>query len=205
MIGKGILKGIFVTLRHFFVTYIDDLKHKIKRTNKADLTKIKSSATSTGLFTIEYPEQQLIPPEEFRVIPFLIYENSEEGEKKYRCTACGICAKVCPTQCIWITRKKDAETGKPIAQSEEFYIDLDKCMNCGSCAEFCPFDAIKMDHDFEISTYERGETHIHSKDQLGKPLDYYAKIRPDNFRREEEARAIKAGVNKPEIGINEQS
>jgi NADH-quinone oxidoreductase subunit I len=120
---------------------------------------------------------------------------NEESEKKYRCTACGICSKVCPTQCIWITRKKDSETGKPIPQSEEFYIDLDKCMNCGSCAEFCPFDAIKMDHDFEISTYERGTTHIYSKDQLGKPLDYYAKIRPENYRREEEARSIKAGVN----------
>jgi NADH-quinone oxidoreductase subunit I len=147
------------------------------------------------LFTIQYPEQQITPPEEFRVIPFLIYELDEAGRRKYRCTACGICAKVCPTQCIWITRNSDEVTGKPIPQSKEFYIDIDKCMNCGSCAEFCPFDAIKMDHDFEISTYERGSTRIYPKPQLGKTLDYYAKIRPENNKREEAARKLKAGVN----------
>lgn len=159
------------------------------------MTKIRSSAETTGLFTIQYPEQQIVPPEEFRVIPFLVYELNEANERKYRCTACGICSKVCPTQCIWITRKKDEVTGKPIPQSEEFYIDIDKCMNCGSCAEFCPFDAIKMDHDFEISTYERGESRIYSKEKLGKPLDYYAKIRPVNFKIEEDERKMKAGVN----------
>ena len=174
------------------MTYIDDIKTRLQRVPRKDVTKIRSSAEATGLFTIQYPEIQIAPSEEYRMIPFLVYELNETNERKYRCTACGICSKVCPTQCIWITRKKDEVTGKPVPQSEEFYIDIDKCMNCGSCAEFCPFDAIKMDHDFEISTYERGETRIYSKEKLGKPLDYYAKIRPDNFRIEEEERKQKA-------------
>ena len=40
-------------------------------------------------------------PERFRYIPMLIWdtENNED-----LCTACGICAKVCPPQCIWIVR-----------------------------------------------------------------------------------------------------
>ncbi len=195
IIGTGILKGISVTLTHFFKTYSDDFQNWIKKVSKRDLIQYRSSAQATGLFTIEYPEHQLIPPEEYRMIPFLVYEPGENGERKYRCTACGICSKVCPTQCIWITRKKDESTGKPIPQSEEFYIDIDRCMNCGSCAEFCPFDAIKMDHDFEISTYERGTKRIFPKQRLGKPLDYYAKIRPENYRIEEEERKQKAGVN----------
>lgn len=192
IIGKGILKGLTVTLNHFFMTYVDDLKNKIKRLTKEELTAAKSSADATGLFTIQYPEQQLHPSEEYRMIPFLVYELDDSGQKKYRCTSCGICSKVCPTQCIWITRKKDAVSGKPIPQSEDFFIDIDKCMNCGFCAEFCPFDAIKMDHDFEVSTYERGVTRIFNKEKLGKPLEYYAKIRPDNFRIEEEERKQKA-------------
>jgi len=195
LIGKGILKGLFVTLNHFFMTYIDDIKTRLQRVPRKDVTKIRSSAEATGLFTIQYPEIQIAPSEEYRMIPFLVYELTETNERKYRCTACGICSKVCPTQCIWITRKRDEVTGKPVPQSEEFYIDIDKCMNCGSCAEFCPFDAIKMDHDFEISTYERGETRIYSKEKLGKPLDYYAKIRPVNFKLEEDERKLKAGVN----------
>lgn len=192
IVGKGVFKGLLVTLDHFFMTYIDDIKTRIKGLTKDEITKARSSANATGLFTIEYPEQQLVPPEEYRMIPFLIYELNETGGRDYRCTACGICTKVCPTQCIWITRKKDEETGRPIPQSEYFFIDIDKCMNCGFCAEFCPFDAIKMNHDFEVSTYERGSSRIYDKEKLGKPLDYYAKIRPINYGLEEEERKLKA-------------
>jgi NADH-quinone oxidoreductase subunit I len=194
MNGFGIFKGLLVTLKHFFATYFVDLKAGKKRYNTPQGIKSRSSAKTDGIFTVQYPEEQIQPPEEFRVIPFLVYETDESGGKKYRCTACGICAKVCPTQCIWITRKKDEVTGRPVPQSQEFYIDIDKCMNCGSCAEFCPFDAIKMDHDFEIATYDRGETHIYNKEKLGKPLEYYAKIRPVNFAAEEAVRKSKETV-----------
>ena len=197
LIGKGILKGLGVTLKHFFMTYVDEIRNKVKGLSIEELTLEKSSAQATGIFTIQYPEQQLLPPEEYRSIPFLIYELDENEQRKYRCTACGICSKVCPTQCIWITRKKDEVTGKPVPQSEAFFIDIDKCMNCGFCAEFCPFDAIKMDHDFEISTYERGDSRIFNKERLGKPLDYYAKIRPVNFQHEEEERKQKAASVNP--------
>ena len=192
MNGLGVLKGLWITLKHFFATYLTDLK-------QARQKRKRGLVDSTGLFTVQYPEEVLLPPEEFRVIPFLVYETDENGERKYRCTSCGICSKVCPTQCIFITRKKDPETGRPVPSPEEFYIDTDKCMNCGSCAEFCPFDAIRMDHDFEMATYERGETHIFSKEKLGKSVEYYAKIRPVNFALEEEERKAKAVVNRADV------
>jgi NADH-quinone oxidoreductase subunit I len=185
MNGLGIIKGMAVTIGHFFSTYwaevVSPRKAKFQR----------GTVKSGGLFTVQYPEESVVIPEELRVIPFLVYQLNEFGERKYRCTACGICSKVCPTQCIWITRDQDETTGKPIPASKEFYIDIDKCMNCGSCAEFCPFDAIKMDHDFEISTYIRGETHIYPKEKLGRPLEYYATIRPVNFATEEAERKAK--------------
>ena len=192
MNGLGVLKGLWITLKHFFATYLTDLK-------QARQKRKRGLVDSTGLFTVQYPEEVLLPPEEFRVIPFLVYETDENGARKYRCTSCGICSKVCPTQCIFITRKKDPETGRPVPSPEEFYIDTDKCMNCGSCAEFCPFDAIRMDHDFEMATYERGETHIFSKEKLGKSVEYYAKIRPVNFELEEEERKAKAVVNRADV------
>ena len=69
-------------------------------------------------------------------------------------------------------------------------------MNCGFCAEYCPFDAIKMDHDYELSIYDRASKSIYHKNQLAKPVSYYANIRPLNFSREEmaklEAEAAKA-------------
>jgi NADH-quinone oxidoreductase subunit I len=62
-------------------------------------------------------------------------------------------------------------------------------MNCGFCAEYCPFDAIKMDHDYELSVYDRLEHNIYDKEKLSKPVSYYAEIRPTNYAREEAARA----------------
>jgi NADH-quinone oxidoreductase subunit I len=61
-------------------------------------------------------------------------------------------------------------------------------MNCGLCAEFCPFDAIKMDHDYELASSER---RIYNKELLSKPTKYYESIRPDNARLENAARAAK--------------
>ena len=65
-------------------------------------------------------------------------------------------------------------------------------MNCGFCAEYCPFDAIKMDHDFELASYTRGESHLYGLDKLMKPVSYYESIRPVNASREAAARAEKA-------------
>ncbi|MCJ7723610.1 MAG: hypothetical protein MUP03_05720, partial [Anaerolineales bacterium] len=57
--------------------------------------------------------------------------------------------------------------------------------------EYCPFDAIKMDHDYEIATYNRLKDNIYNKTRLMKPVSYYAGIRPANYKREEEARKAK--------------
>ena len=67
-------------------------------------------------------------------------------------------------------------------------------MNCGFCAEYCPFDAIKMDHDYEISVYDRHASNIYDKEKLSRPVSYYAGIRPVNYQREEAARAEAAAA-----------
>ncbi len=192
MYGWGILKGLGVTLKHFVETFWDDLRWLGKRYFNEEALAVRQGTKARGIFTVQYPEERLTLPEEFRIIPFLVYELDEQGERQYRCTACGICSKACPPQCIWIQRSTDPETGRPIPSPAEFFIDIDLCMNCGFCAEFCPFDAIKMDHDFELSSYDRQTAHIYNKEQLSKPVSYYASIRPTNYAREEEARAAKA-------------
>lgn len=170
-------------------TYLDDIVWFGRRYYTREGLQRRMSTEARGIFTVQYPEEKIPVPEEFRFIPFLIYEENELGEKKDRCTSCGICAKVCPPQCIWIVRTNDPETGRPIPEPAEFYIDVDICMNCGFCAEYCPFDAIKMDHDYELSVYDRQTKNIFDKDRLSKPLSYYAQIRPTNYATEEAARA----------------
>jgi NADH-quinone oxidoreductase subunit I len=189
MDGLGILKGMGVTLKRFIDTYIEDIKWLGKRYYTREGLAYRTSYKSNGVFTVQYPEEKLPVPEEFRFVPFLVYEIGPNGEKVDRCTSCGICAKVCPPQCIWIVRTNDPQTGRPVPEPKEFYIDVDICMNCGLCAEYCPFDAIKMDHDFELSVYDRHAKNIYDKEKLSKPVTYYASIRPVNYNREEAARA----------------
>ncbi len=199
MFGLGVFKGLGITFKHFINTFIDDLKYFPSSTyNKEAFAKRQSPEGTGGLFTVEYPEVKLNIPENFRFIPFLVtdYDVSKddadydwtESLAQNRCTSCGICSKVCPPQCIWIVRTNDPKTGKPIPQPADFYIDIDICMNCGYCAEFCPFDAIRMDHDFELADYEREVGHIHDIKRLIKPVSYYASIRPTWNAKEEEAR-----------------
>lgn len=189
MDGLGILKGLGVTLRRFIGTYIDDIKWLGKRYYTEDGIRHRMSKEASGVFTVQYPEEKIPVPEEFRFIPFLVYEEREDGSIFHRCTSCGICAKVCPPQCIWIVRTTDPKTGRPVPEPAEFYIDVDICMNCGYCAEYCPFDAIKMDHDYELSVYDRHTHNIYNKEKLSKPVTYYASIRPTNYQREEVIRA----------------
>jgi NADH-quinone oxidoreductase subunit I len=194
MDGSGIIRGLLVTLKHFFETYLDDLKWLGKKYFNTEGIARRSSSEQKGIFTVQYPEEKIPVPEEFRFVPFLVYDEGDAGEKNIRCTSCGICAKVCPPQCIWIVRSTVPETGKPILQPAQFTIDMDICMNCGLCAEYCPFDAIKMDHDYELATTDRLTNNVHTLDRLLKPASYYAGIRPENYAREEAIKAEKAAA-----------
>jgi NADH-quinone oxidoreductase subunit I len=200
MYGIGIVRGLGVTLKHFIETYVDDIRWLGRRYYNPKALAVRQGPRARGAFTVQYPEERLVTPEEFRYIPFLLYEEGEDGTRQDRCTSCGICAKVCPPQCIWIIRSNNPETGRPIPEPTDFFIDIDICMNCGLCAEFCPFDAIKMDHDFELSTYDRHSHHIYDKDKLSKPVSYYASIRPTNYEREEAARAAKEAAKAAKHG-----
>ena len=200
MKGQGILKGLGVTLKHLFETYSEDIKAGKDRYYTKEGVRQRMTPDTKGIFTVNYPEEKLPTAENFRYVPFLVYEEVD-GEKVPRCTACGICSKVCPSQCIWITRAEDPETGKPVKTPAEFSIDIDLCMNCGYCAEYCPFDAIKMDHDYELATYERMNANIHRKERLLKPASYYEGIRPTAYAMEqkikEEEAAAKAARRRP--------
>jgi NADH-quinone oxidoreductase subunit I len=190
LFGLGVLKGLGVTFRHFVGTYVDDLTYLFRGGryyNDKALAK-RQGPKGRGVFTVQYPEEKLPVPENFRYIPFLVYDTTKNEDK---CTSCGICAKVCPPQCIWIVRTTDPVTKRPVPQPAEFYIDTTVCMQCGFCAEFCPFDAIKMDHDYEIATYERFQSLIFDKEKLTKPDTYHATIHPTDWVREQQEIAEK--------------
>lgn len=179
MFGQGLAKGLLVTFRHFVKTYVEDIRYAGSKYLPQEKFAVRQGLQTEGLFTVQYPDEKLAVPERFRFVPFLVTEDQDPAHMgEDWCTSCGICAKVCPPQCIWIVRGQDPVTKRPVPQPEAFFIDIDICMNCGFCAEFCPFDAIKMDHDYEMASYDRTAHHIHDKQHLSKPLSYWKTIAP---------------------------
>ncbi len=189
MYGIGILKGLTVTVKHLVATFVDDM-HWFGRRNTQETFQVKQSLKGKGMYTVQYPEEKIAVPERFRFVPFLVTYNQDDPEYpgKDWCTSCGICAKVCPPQCIWIVRGTNPETGRPKPEPEAFFIDIDICMNCGYCAEYCPFDAIKMDHDYELASYDRTSAHIRDHAELIKPISYWEHIAPTTAAEEQAAR-----------------
>ncbi len=191
MYGLGLLKGLRVTMRHFIESYTYDrspLKwFSLKGRYDQEWLEKRQAIEGKGLFTIQYPEQQRKITENFRFLPMLVYDESPD---KPRCVACGICARVCPPQCIWIRRATD-NRGRPQARPAGFWIDFTICMSCGFCAEFCPFDAIKMNQEVKLATTDRDQDMFYDMDRLLVSAEYYAQLHPTDYAREEEARRAK--------------
>jgi NADH-quinone oxidoreductase subunit I len=186
MFGLGLIKGLGVTMRHFVESFVYDRKPWQPRYSQEWLEK-RQAIDGKGIFTIQYPEQRRKTSENLRVIPMLVYDDKPDDP---RCTACGICARVCPPQCIWIQRGTD-EKGRPKAQPAGFWIDATICMNCGSCAEYCPFDAIKMNQVHEIASTDRDQDLYLDIQKLLVPVEYYARLHPTDHVAEEAERRAK--------------
>ena len=153
--GIGLVKGLAVTA----------------------VNMIQSYYRKDRMTTVQYPEQRAPISPNFRNFPFLVYDG-DDAMAGLRCTACSICEKECPPQCIFIVLDRD-ENGKSLKRPKVFDIDVSVCMNCGICSEVCPFDSIYMDGEYELSTGDRFGGLLFNKERLARSTDYHAKLRPE--------------------------
>ena len=77
MYGTGILKGMGVTIRHLVDSFVDDMRFLGQRDYSDSSMNIRQGTEGLGVFTVQYPDEKLPVPEQFRFIPFLLYENNE--------------------------------------------------------------------------------------------------------------------------------
>jgi len=105
----------------------------------------------TPAVTVQYPtEKRRLPTR--ALTQHALTVDLETG--KLKCTACDLCAKICPARCIELTGEGKGKARGP----KTFIIDHNLCMYCNLCVEVCPFDAITMwTGKFELGGYSRAD------------------------------------------------
>ena len=113
--------------------------------------------------TAHYPDVEPELPPRSRGVIALQEEN---------CTSCMLCARECPSWCIYIYSHKETippavEGGRERSQNvlDRFDIDYSICMYCSICVEVCPFDALHWSPEFAYAETDIADL-THDKDRL---------------------------------------
>lgn len=113
--------------------------------------------------TVNYPfETQPLSPR-YRAVHNL-QRMLESGNE--RCIGCGLCEKICTSNCIRILTHEGEDGRKKI---DSYTINLGRCIYCGLCAEVCPELAIVMGNRFENASQQRA--HFGLKEDFLKDLE----------------------------------
>ena len=78
------------------------------------------------------------------------------------------CEKICPTQVITIERGK--KEGRKTKIPLRYDFEMERCIFCEFCVESCGFDAIILNHQFELAAYNREDFSI---GMLGKSQNMF--------------------------------
>ena len=156
--GLGVLKGLWVTLRHFWGTIFTDLRKFPRRyIRPGELHPTRAAPSLTGTFSIQYPEEKVPMFPRFRG-PLMHLRDPQTGQP--RCTACGLCVRACPHGCITV----EGEGKGKERRASVYTYDLGRCIFCRQCVEACTFNAIELSREYELACYKK-ET-VWNLDQL---------------------------------------
>jgi NADH-quinone oxidoreductase subunit I len=143
----AILKGMSMTLRHFF-----------------------GNLFGNDRITIAYPEKHKKVPDKYRGLH--VMPTWDDGHIK--CVACEMCSTVCPANAITVIAEEDEDP--KIEKRAKFYeIDELRCIFCGFCEEVCPRDAIHLTKIYEFVADNR-EEFLYEKDRLTKTYERIPKL-----------------------------
>ena len=121
--------------------------------------------SSTGLMSMQYPEEKWPMPEGYRGAPVLVMD--EGGREK--CVSCQLCEFICPPRAIRITPGflPGADVHANVEKKPRaFDIDMLRCIYCGMCEEVCPEEAIFLKKEEPIFVGTSRQAMIRDKQEL---------------------------------------
>ena len=131
----------------------DKFKHFIAATFKPDLLIGLKVTIKQMLFskshTLKYPMQKMELNARYRGIHKLLKFVESENE---RCIGCGLCEKICVSNCISMKTSLGEDGRKKVAS---YSINLSRCVYCGFCADVCPELAIVCGQEYEVASESR--------------------------------------------------
>ena len=126
---------------------------------------------ANDMHTVKYPFEKLPISPRYRAIHDML-RLLESGH--YRCIGCGLCEKICISNCITMDTRYDENQRKEVS---EYTINFGRCIFCGYCAEVCPELAIVHGGRYETSSEQRAsfslfEDMLTPIDQLSLQKEY---------------------------------
>lgn len=113
--------------------------------------------------TLHYPFEKLDLSPRYRSVHRLMRFIESENE---RCIGCGLCEKICVSNCISMQTALGDDGRKKIIN---YSINYGRCVYCGDCADVCPELAIVHGREYEFASEQRA--YFGYKDDLLTPLD----------------------------------
>ena len=129
------------------------LKRVVRRTFRGELFVglwvVLREMIKFDIHTIQYPLEKMPIGPRYRAVHEMkrLWESDAE-----RCIGCGLCEKICISNCIQMDTKIDENSRKEVS---EYTINLGRCIFCGYCAEVCPELAITHGGEYENASDQR--------------------------------------------------
>jgi NADH-quinone oxidoreductase chain I len=129
--------------------YLNDIVEAVVTTAKGMRITARYGVDPKEEVTLQYPEERWEIPQGYR--GFLHNDIKT-------CTACTMCVKVCPIDCISLESVRGADKRMVLASYD---INIGRCMYCGLCVEVCPPKSLKHTSGYEMASVDRGELILH--------------------------------------------
>lgn len=144
-------------LSHTPATGWGQFKQVLSRTFKPELfvglwvtlREMGNALVGGKMHTTQYPFEKLPISPRYRAIHDML-RLLESGH--YRCIGCGLCEKICISNCIAMDTRYDENQRKEVS---EYTINFGRCIFCGYCAEVCPELAIVHGPRYETASEQR--------------------------------------------------